>query len=151
MSAASSDAGEPTIVKTEADEDRPPIHEPVGFILTWATFAAPAAWALQLVVNYAFSAHACFPSNVQLATPVWDWIWWLLIGVDCIAILASLSAGWAAISKWFFYRDVELANVGARRNRHLALWGMLTSGLFFIAIVFTIVMVFIEPTCNFGP
>lgn len=121
---------------------------PVGMALVFAVFAAPLAWALQLVANYSLSAHACYPVNVPLAVPVWGSLWWILIGIDMAAIIVAGGAFFIAIGQWQAWRGASGAHVGERRNRFLAKWGMMISGLFSIAVIFTIVMLFIEPVCN---
>jgi hypothetical protein len=122
---------------------------PVGLALTFAVFGAPAAWFLQLWFGYALSAHACFPLDVPLVTPVWPGLWWWLIGIDLGAVIvagAALFTAWGCHVAW---RGVDPRSVGERRNRFIAHWSVLTSALFSIAVVFTIVMLFIEPVCNY--
>lgn len=126
-----------------------PASIPVGWALTFAVFGAPLAWMLQLCFGYALSAHACFPIDVPLVTPVWPWLWWVLVGIDMLAIViagASLFTAWSCHVAW---RGVDPRSVGERRNRFIAQWSVLTSLLFSIAVMFTIVMVFIEPVCNY--
>lgn len=126
-----------------------PPRIPVGFALTYAVFGAPAAWLLQLCFGYALAAHACFPIDVPLVTPVWGPLWWILIGIDLAAILLAgggLLMAWRSHVAW---RGVDPRSVGERRNRFIAHWAVLTSALFSIAVVFTIVMLFIEPVCNY--
>lgn len=121
---------------------------PVGLALGFAVFAAPAAWALQLVANYSLSAHACYPIDIPLMTPVWGPLWWILIGIDMTAIIVAGGAFFIAIGQWRAWRGASMTHVGERRNRFLAKWAMMISGLFSVAVVFTIVMLFIEPVCN---
>lgn len=125
-----------------------PARVPVGFVLGYAVLGAPLAWALQLIIGYSLSSHACYPNNVPLAMPIWGFLWWALIGVDLIALIAAGLAGFFSISKWVEYRFADVTRVGPRRNRYLALWALLTTTLFSIAIIFTIVMLFIVPICD---
>lgn len=122
---------------------------PVGFALAYAVFAAPLAWAVQLIVNYSLSAHACFPINVPLMSPVWGPLWWILLGVDLAAIIVAGGAVLVSLNQWRTWRGAAMTHLGERRNRYIARWAMLTSALFSIAVVFTIVMLFIEPVCNY--
>lgn len=122
---------------------------PVGPALTFAAFGAPVAWLLQLIVGYALSAHACYPLDVPLVAPVWPRLWWWLIGIDMGAVViagAALFTAWGCHVAW---RGVEPRSPGELRNRFIAHWSVLTSLLFLIAVLFTIVMVFIEPVCNY--
>lgn len=122
---------------------------PVGFALNFAVFGAPLAWSLQLVFGYALAAHACTPIDVPLMAPVWASLWWILIGIDLAAIIIAGIALITALSCRAAWRGIEPQNVGERRNRFIAHWAVLTSTLFSIAVVFTIVMLFIEPVCNY--
>lgn len=122
---------------------------PVGPALTFAAFGAPVAWLLQLIVGYALSAHACYPLDVPLVAPVWPRLWWWLIGIDMGAVViagAALFTAWGCHVAW---RGVEPRSPGELRNRFIAHWSVLTSALFSIAVVFTIVMLFIQPVCNY--
>lgn len=125
------------------------VRLPVGLALTFAVFGAPVAWFLQLWFGYALSAHACYPLSVPLVTPVWPRLWWWLIGIDMGAIViagAALFTAWGCHVAW---RGVDPRSPGELRNRFIAHWSVLTSALFSIAVVFTIVMLFIEPVCNY--
>lgn len=122
---------------------------PVGFTLNFALFGAPLAWSLQLVSGYALSAHACFPIDVPLVVPVWGSLWWILLGIDLAAISIAGAALLTAFGCRAAWRGVEPQIVGEARNRFIAHWSVLTSLLFLIAVLFTIVMVFIEPVCNY--
>ncbi len=122
---------------------------PVGPALTFAVFGAPVAWLLQLIVGYALSAHACYPLDVPLVAPVWPRLWWWLIGIDMGAVViagAALFTAWGCHVAW---RGVDPRSPGELRNRFIAHWSVLTSALFSIAVVFTIVMLFIQPVCNY--
>ncbi len=122
---------------------------PVGFALNFAVFGAPLAWFLQLVAGYALAAHACFPIDVPLVVPVWGSLWWLLLGIDLAAVSVAGAALLTALGCRAAWRGVEPQNIGEARNRFIAHWSVLTSVLFSIAVVFTIVMLFIEPVCNY--
>lgn len=134
----------------EVTYSNPPEHArlPVGFVLAFAVYGAPVAWLMQLIVNYALSAHACYPINIPLMTPVWGPLWWILIGIDMAAMIVAGGAFFVALGQWRAWRGASMSHIGERRNRYIAQWAVLTSALFSIAVVFTIVMLFIEPVCN---
>ena len=138
------------VISTDTPIHRPAVTRiPVGFALNFALFGAPLAWSLQLVFGYALSAHACFPTDVPLVVPVWGHLWWVLLGIDLAAVSIAGAALLAALGCRAAWRGVEPQNIGEARNRFLAHWSVLTSALFSIAVVFTIVMLFIAPVCNY--
>lgn len=121
----------------------------VGAGLVFAVFGAPAAWLVQLIVGYALASHACYPLSVPLMAPVWSGLWWVLIGVDLAAVLIAGAALLSATRFRRVYRDADPRDLALQRNRFIANWSLLVSALFSIAVVFTIVMLFIEPVCNY--
>lgn len=129
----------------------PPRRVPVGFALGFAIFGAPTAWFLQLIINYTLASRTCYPDGVPLAQPILGFVWWVLIGVDCLAIITAALAGFIALGNWRRRREAWAAHslaVGERRNRFLTMWAMMTTALFSIALIFTIVMLFIVPVCD---
>lgn len=135
---------------TATASTHPPAPAPirVGFALGYAVLGAPAAWTLQLLTGYTLASHACYPNSIPLSQPIWSFLWWVLLGVDLAAIVAAALAGWLAVTKWRTYRDADGSQVGERRNRFLAQWALLTSALFSLAVIFTIIMLFIVPVCD---
>lgn len=129
----------------------PPHGIPVGFALGFAIFGAPAAWFFQLIINYALASRACYPNSEPLAQPIIGFLWWVLIGVDCVAIIVAVLAGYLAVSHWRRRRNGESGRpliVGERRNQFLANWAMATSALFLTTLIFSIVLLFILPICD---
>lgn len=122
---------------------------PVGAGLVFAAFGAPTAWLIQLIVGYALASHACYPLSVPLVAPVWGGLWWILIGVDLAAVLVAGAALLSALRFRRAYRDADPRDLALQRNRFIANWSLLVSALFSIAVVFTIVMLFIAPVCNY--
>jgi hypothetical protein len=136
---------------TATTETSAPKRIPVGFALGFAIFGGPAAWSLQLLIDYTLASHACYPNTAPLATPIWGFLWWVLIGVECLAFIAAGLAGFIAVGNWRKRRNGEpnrTLPIGELRNRFLTNWAMLTSTLFFIELIFSIVMLFIVPVCN---
>ncbi|HET8701944.1 MAG TPA: hypothetical protein VFL97_09790 [Nitrococcus sp.] len=133
---------------TTSTQPPAPAPIPVGFALGYAVFGAPAAWSLQLLTGYALASHACYPNSIPLSQPIWSFLWWVLIGVDFAALIAAGLAGWLAVAKWRIYRYAGWSQIGERRNRFLAQWALMTSILFSMVIIFTIIMLFIVPACD---
>lgn len=121
----------------------------VGFAL----LGAPAAWAVQLTLSYGLVGHACFPMTLPLETPVWTPVWPWLAAISLAAILVGLAAGWVAWRNWRKVRHEQpgshhrLLDAGEGRTRFLAMWGMLTSLMFLITLVFSSVNLLLVPLC----
>ncbi|HET6632397.1 MAG TPA: hypothetical protein VFG73_06795 [Rhodanobacteraceae bacterium] len=135
---------------TTTTPNNPPavVRTPVGGALVYGLFGAPLAWLVQLLLNYIFAAHACFPTNIPLARPIWSNVWWLLLAIDLVAIAVGITSLLAALGQRTLWRARALETIADKRNHYLAHWSVLTSALFSIVIVFTIIMLFIEPVCD---
>jgi hypothetical protein len=124
--------------------------------LLFAVLAPPLAWSLHLIANYAFSSHACFPGHSPRAAPLPDlhWLRGLLIAVDlvsmAISILALLVAlnSWRATSQEMAETGPPLVEIGEGRTRFLAIWGVIISLGFFVAVFFDFVGLWILPPCG---
>jgi hypothetical protein len=115
---------------------------------------APLLWSVQLMANYALVAHACFPSSIPLATPLFGGLWTLVLVISLVAAAVSLAAGATA---WRSWRSTEaerpgghehLLETGAGRTRFMALAGMLVSGLFLIGVIMNTIPLFLVPPCG---
>jgi Sec-independent protein secretion pathway component TatC len=116
--------------------------------LAFGIFAAPAAWAIQLVVNYALAASACFSRGVARVDIVPSAsghakTTMLVIGIACALI--GIAGFFVAL------RQLRLAIAPpgvhhAERRRALAKCGVLSSLLFVAAIAFSL-FVLMTPQC----
>lgn len=124
--------------------------------LWFALFGGPAAWSIQLLVNYPLAAHFCYPRNVPLSAPTFGGLWTTLIVVNVLMLFTTLAAGAAAIVIWRSARDGAAAphdpvlESGTGRVRYMAYAAMLFSGLFLIAILMSAMPLFIVPVCSYG-
>lgn len=124
--------------------------------LWFALFGGPAAWSVQLLVNYPLAAHFCYPGNLPLNTPTFGGLRATLIAVNVLMLLTTLAAGTASIVIWRGARDRmagahdPLLEGGSGRVRYMAYAGMLFSGLFLIAVLMSAMPLFIVPVCSYG-
>jgi hypothetical protein len=124
--------------------------------LTFGLVAAPAAWVLQLVVNYSLASHVCFPGYHPLSNVLHGWgaIWSVLFVIELVALAIALAGGIIAYRSWQTTREEasddtrHLVEVGRGRTRFLALWGLFTSFGFSLAMLFSLSGLFVVPLCG---
>jgi hypothetical protein len=119
----------------------------------FAVFGAPAAWSLQLIVNYALAAEACYPNDTPLAQPNLSWDRPALVALNLLALVIAAAA--AALAWRLFRRDPEgpgftgdLAEVSQGRTHFLASCGLLTGFGFIAAILFNTIALLGVPQCS---
>ncbi len=143
-------------VSASDSQSAPPRQTALSRWLWFAVLGGPAAWSIQLLVNYPLAAHFCYPRNVPLSKPTFGGLWTALITVNAIMLLTTLAAGAAAIVIWRSARDQAtgphdpVLESGAGRVRYMAYAGMLVSGLFLFAILMSGLPLFIVPVCSYG-
>ncbi len=121
----------------------------------FGTFGGPAAWIIQLVVNYGLASYTCYPRGAPRTSvvPGWGGIWGGLLALNLIAIVVALAAAWAAWRIWQATRHEdpgasgEVLEAGEGRTRFLGLVGIMTGLGFFLATVFDTVALFVVPQC----
>jgi hypothetical protein len=135
---------------TMMTETHPETHHPSRpALLAFAIIAGPLIWSLHLFVNYGFASHVCFPG----AAPIkgWphgeDWLWTLLTGVDLAGIAIAALAAFASYAIWRPARREYAGSPAHSRVRFLALWGIMTSAGFVIAIAFDLVGILVLQSC----
>ena len=130
----------------------PAFHDPVGpapetrsVRFHWLLFgvgAAPLFWAGQVMLAYGVTAYACYPGDHPVALADAGGLRLVLLLFDGVA-LAGCGAG--ALVSWRLWPRVEH---GPGRNRFLALWGLLSSLGFLVAILFNIIASLMVPPCQ---
>ncbi|HEY5086153.1 MAG TPA: hypothetical protein VII66_02230 [Gemmatimonadaceae bacterium] len=126
------------------------------FFLWFGLFGGPAAWSLQLLINYTVTAHFCYPKDLPLAAPTYGGMWTIAVVVNGLMILLTLVAGATAVVGWRTSRDEmigthdALLEDGTGRIRFMAYAGMLVSGLFLLALIMSAMPLFIVPACSYG-
>jgi hypothetical protein len=133
-----------------------PHRERVGLLaLTFPVLAPPLAWSAHLIVNFAFSSHACYPDGAPLQSPApgFGWLWSLLLLIDLAGIIVGLAGALIAWRNWRLTAEElaetgpPLAEIGEGRTRFLAIWGLLIGIGFSVATVFDFVGVWVLPIC----
>jgi hypothetical protein len=137
-----------------------PTHRISTTSLMATLVAAPAAWVLQLLVNYGLSSEACFPHDAPRVAPApgLAWVWPVLLTIDIVTLVVAAAALVLALVNWQRARAGRVGGWGgperqlmegtAGRTRFLAVWGVFTSLCFVVALVFDLVTVFGTPLCG---
>jgi hypothetical protein len=133
----------------------PPVS---GRALWFGLWGAPAAWSVQLVVDYPLAARACFPHRTPLPHPGGVGLHGItaLVGITSLVallgLLVSLAAMAVAARSWRQSRDrsagdgaisddaLEQDRMGAQpraRVRFMAAAGLMTSTLFAFGVILT--------------
>lgn len=111
--------------------------------LWFGLFGAAAAWSVQSLVNYVVAAHTCFPRLYPLDTPTIGRapLWWITVIVSLVALAIGVLGGLAALRSWRATRHEKgghahwALETGEGRTRFMASAGLVTSGIFIIAIL----------------
>jgi hypothetical protein len=125
--------------------------------LVFGLVAAPTAWAAQLVINYGLASHVCFPGDRPrtVFTTGEGSIWLFLLTVEGIAVVIAFAGAMTAYRSWAAthaeaHGDTEdLVEAGRGRTRFLALWGLMTSLGFAVAILFSLTGPLVVPLCGY--
>ncbi|HEU4565122.1 MAG TPA: hypothetical protein VFS05_10755 [Gemmatimonadaceae bacterium] len=134
----------------ERREGRPALALWFGFL------GAPAAWALQLLADYAVVSHSCFPRGTPLDAPSVAATRPLAIVIALATLAMALAALWTSVRLWReaegdqggWRRDV-LASDQARARRFLAFSGILFGTIFAALIVYNGIALAMLPTCAY--
>ena len=116
--------------------------------------AGPILWNAQIITGYAVSSYPCFSGGVSRAVvlPGWEhsWIAPLIVTLAAIVITAiAFAVGWRAAS-WARAQSFEdeLRSRVVARTRAMGIAGMLTSALFILATVFSLIALLGTPQCS---
>jgi hypothetical protein len=121
-----------------------------GFV--WLVFGCsvpPLFWAGQLILGYAVSAFACYPGDMpRMGPPVF--LSSLLMVFDAVALAAALLGGVMSFSAWRqqVNAGIRTPNGSDGRIRLLALWGLMSSLGFLVAILFGSMASVMAPICG---
>ncbi len=118
--------------------------------LYYPLLAPPLLWAFEMIVNFAVSSHACFPSGAPRADflPGWEQAWRLALAVN-VACAAAAALGLAlSASLWRSLRRRADEGTDSQLLRVLAVSGLLVSALFTLAILFNTLSLGMLSTCS---
>ena len=116
-------------------------------------FAGHVLWSVELLANYAFVAHSCYPTALPRAAPTWGGVWGLALAVSVVATLGTAAAGGLAYRSWRATRDEKggssesLLDTAEGRTRFMAMSGMLLSGLYLLTVLATGLPLVMVPRC----
>jgi hypothetical protein len=138
-------SGEPRDPRaTGAPKHPAPARDQIALGTLWfGLFGAAAAWSVQTVANYVVASHTCFPRLYPLATPTIGRaaLWWIVVIVSLVALVIGVLGGLAALRSWRATREETgghahwALETGEGRTRFMASAGLVTSGIFIIAIL----------------
>ena len=120
-----------------------------GSWLLWVgVLTGPAAWSLQVLINYNLEEIACAPA-AQGSRDIWGigvetWV----LGVDALLAAATIAAAAAALH--CLRSGGDDASTG-NRARWMALVGVMTSALFLIVIMSGFAPPFVLDVCEITP
>ncbi len=126
----------------------------LGWNLWFAIVGAPMAWVMQLTVNSVLAGNACYPHDVPLAQPAWAGLLQASTAVEAVALLICLWAGATAWRNWRRSRAEapgdghQAIASGDGRTRFMAMVGLMSSGVFFLATLIAFGFIGTVPPCS---
>ncbi len=131
-----------------------PHHHRTGlWLLIFGASAAPVFWLGQVMLGYGVTAWACYPGDHPQTAVAPGALFAAMIAFDAVA-LAACAAG-AGVS-WWAWRQTRHEKTGGQsvalhtgegRTRFLALWGLMSSLWFFVAVLFNTIASVTVPSC----
>jgi len=118
----------------------PEARQPRFLWLLFGCVAPPLAWLGQVMLAYGVTAYVCYPADHPVSVST-SGLFVLLIAFDLASLAFSLAGAWVSWRIWTRVRG------GEGRNRFLALWGLMSSLWFFVAILFNVIASLVVPPC----
>lgn len=123
-------------------------------LLWFGVFGAPFAWAVQLIVNYAIVAHACFPDGVPLEQPVFSGARAVSLCVSAVCLLTAVAA--ILVARRSLERTQPPAGdagervlgTGRGRARFMAMAGLIVSILFTFGVLMAALPLLTRSACG---
>jgi hypothetical protein len=125
----------------------PQRHQLRPLLLLFVLLGAPAGWTVQLLFGFASTSYLC-TGQAGIATPTW--LAPAVIGFNFAALAISVAALMVALAlvrrttHEHRQRSGGIMDAGEGRTRFLAVWGVFTSIVFFVATLansFSLVLV----------
>ena len=129
-------------------------HRVEFWILLFGAAAAPLIWMGHLWLSYGLSSRTCFPGDLANAGVSGAGLRDALLVFDAGAIIVSLIGlavsyrTWRATRAEARGRAEQAIEVGEGRTRFLAIWGMISSSMFLIAVLFAAIASIMVPLCG---
>jgi hypothetical protein len=123
-------------------------------VLLFGAAAAPLVWMGHLWLSYGLSSRTCFPADMANAGVSGAGLRDALLAFDAGAIVVTLIALAVSYRSWRTTRAetsgrVEhTVEIGEGRTRFLAVWGMISSLMFLVAVVFAAIASVMVPLCG---
>jgi hypothetical protein len=124
-------------------------------LLWFGIFGAPAAWALQTIVDYSLVAHYCFPGDSPVRSPAFGGVRGTAVAASAILVITALVAMVTAIRSWSATRHGntaehhELLEVSEGRARFMAFAGVLLSAVFLFALLMNALPLITNSICMY--
>lgn len=124
-------------------------------MLWFGLFGAPAAWAAQLISNYALMAHFCYPRDTPLASPTFGAVRAVAIVISALLLLVGVAALAVALRSWNAMRSPRRAEhqppmeIAEARTLFMATAGILVSGIFVYGLIMAGIPLITMPACAF--
>jgi hypothetical protein len=118
--------------------------------------APPAAWVIQLAVNYGLSSYSCFPDGSPRATvlPGWTGVWTGVLIINLVTLAIATGTTFLSYRNWHAVRDEhpgeadDLVETGEGRSRFIGLAGAISGLGFIMAILLDLIAILGVPQCS---
>jgi hypothetical protein len=124
------------------------------FALWFGVVGAPLAWALQQLVTPPIFAHGCYPHDVPISEPIWSNAAAVATTIELVALFACVAAGLISWRNWQRAGAEKAGSAhhllegGDGRTRFMSMVGMISSGLFLLAVIFALTAFYLVAGCN---
>lgn len=122
--------------------------------LWFGILGAPMAWISLELISYILTTAVCDTNNQSALSKHSLKVWYYLLPISVVAGIIALSAVMIAMHNWRKTRNEKsgsahkLLEVGEGRTRFLAMFGLLSSIGFIVALLFSAITLFLMPLCT---
>ncbi|HUL63875.1 MAG TPA: hypothetical protein VLW55_04600 [Burkholderiaceae bacterium] len=127
----------------------------ISLVGVWfSILAGPLVWSLQQIVNAGLAAHSCYPHDEPMRAPIWGAATAGATWIELIACIVCVIAGAVAWRNWRRTRTEHsgsahhLIEAGEGRSRFMSMVGLLSSGLFLLAVLLAAAGLWIVRGCG---
>jgi hypothetical protein len=136
-----------TITWTDVTQRQP---RPALWRVWVGLFGGAAAWALQLIANYAMVAHFCYPKHVPLGAPAFGGTRAVVIVISLVLLASGIASWIVALRTWRQTAPVDspdAATTGGGWGHFAALAGVFVGAIFVFALAMNTVPAFVGALC----